>query len=133
MKLNWDDRLATAVRRRLEELLECEQHEQEDLASIARRISALPVHLGWTGVLAINEIGEVVFYNYETAAVGPETDNRWIMIAGISAAGKYPELTSILPKRPALANDCPKCSRTGRVLTIKAICGECLGLGWVPC
>jgi hypothetical protein len=73
----------------------------------------------------------VLFYDEQSEQVRPETDDRWIIAAALSAVEKYPELRVILPQQPSTAATCATCSGTGRLLDTSVHCGTCFGLGWV--
>jgi hypothetical protein len=131
MKLNWNTAVSALVRARLEALPGSEQEGTDNQRRAARATEALPVYSGWTGDLCLTTEGAVLFHDYESEQVGPETDDRWIIAAALSAVEKYPELRVILPQRPSTAATCAICSGTGRLLDTSVHCGTCFGLGWV--
>ncbi|HEY7914065.1 MAG TPA: hypothetical protein VIG62_19295, partial [Blastocatellia bacterium] len=65
-----------------------------------------------------------------------EEDNaRMVNVALFQGSLTYPEIKSLIPSRPADAEDCPYCS--GEVvdqnkLEQQSIICYCGGLGWVP-
>jgi hypothetical protein len=75
------------------------------------------------------------------------TDDGWCISAAVIGADKYPELSRMIPKRPAAATDCSACSGAGEFPTqmplealnsfrektgfkFRESCGKCHGLGW---
>jgi hypothetical protein len=119
------------VRARLGALLDSEQEDTDNQRRAARATNALPVYFGWTGDLCLTAEGAVLFYDEQSEQVRPETDDRWIIAAALSAVEKYPELRIILPQQPSTAATCATCSGTGRLLDTSVHCGTCFGLGWV--
>jgi hypothetical protein len=131
MKLNWNNKVSSAVSAKLDALLRTGSDE-ERTRKVARATNALPVYFDLGGALAFTPGGALLGYDWESEQVAPEKDARWLVIAAVSAAGKYPDLREMLPQRPPTAKACSLCSGTGRVFPVKAFCGSCCGLGWTP-
>jgi hypothetical protein len=129
MKLNWNDELPSSVRAKLDALLRSGSDEER---KVARATNALPVYFDLGGALAFTPGGVLLRYNWEAEQAAPEKDDRWLILAAVSAAEKYPDLRKMLPERPPTAKACSLCSGTGRVFWLKAFCGNCCGLGWMP-
>jgi hypothetical protein len=117
------------IRKRLEEYLCGPPHE---LQEFSRRHGALPVYWDMGGLLLLLPSGTII--GTDVDAIDDPTsqvEEQWQLIARVSAASKYPELSCSLPERPAEAPDCETCSGTGRFPGTKtASCGVCNGLGW---
>lgn len=98
----------------------------------------LPLYNGWTESIAIRATGEVVVW--ETEDWGRSAESDYAMFARhalVEGAKKYPELTVLIPTRPATARTCEHCGGTGYVdglphaMRDMVIC-RCAGLGWLP-
>jgi glycolate oxidase FAD binding subunit len=136
MKLNWDSNASSFIRAQVDALLRSEQFRTDDECIFARATNALPISIGFTGALGFTPDGVALFFDWESEQVRPETEARWIIMAAVSAAERYPELRGILPVRPPTAKTCTQCSGTGRMeitplIPLKPYCGDCYGLGWI--
>ena len=131
MKLNWNSRLSSYVSARLGALLRYDRVGSDEQRTLARAMNALPVYFDFSGALGFTPDGTVLHHDLESRQTTAMTDERWIVIAAVSAAEKYPDLREMLPDKPPTAKTCTLCSGTGRQLEIKAFCGNCAGLGWV--
>jgi hypothetical protein len=130
MKLNWNSKLSKCVSAKLDALLS-QQIGSASERVVARNAHALPVYFDFSGALGFTAQGLVVHYDLESEQTTRIADDRWLIIAAVSAAEKFPELQGILPDKPPTATTCPFCSGTGRQLQVNAFCGNCSGLGWV--
>jgi hypothetical protein len=57
-------------------------------------------------------------------------DATWVLPALVTGAKRYPELSVLLPQRPANAIDCA-CRDHPLLASGKVLCGRCGGLGWL--
>jgi hypothetical protein len=130
MKLNWNAQVSAFVRARLDALLGSDEAGSEDECRAARTTNALPVYFDMGGVLAFTPEGVVLSCDWESKQVRPETDEKWIIAAALSAAERYPELGRLVPGKPPAAKTCEACSGTGRMLQTRVLCRQCSGLGW---
>jgi hypothetical protein len=114
--------------------------EPLDLRKVALDLHILPMLLDMGGCYALRPNGEIVSFAWnEPYDLEIENDvltrNR-VLFRG---SKKYPELTDLVPGRPADAPDCPRCHGTGIVpcmleigLDPEILLCYCGGLGWVP-
>jgi hypothetical protein len=134
MRLNWNGKVSSFINASLQAWLRGDVACTDDEGEVARAANALLVYRDMGGGLGFTPDGTVLFYDFESGQVRPVIDEKWIVIAAVSATEKYPELREILPVRPPTATRCVVCSGVGRlVLTPKCElpCGKCFGLGWV--
>jgi hypothetical protein len=99
------------------------------LIEAANATGGLPVVLYIGGALVISTACDVVLYDWETHAISPATVHER-RIAFIKAARRFPELVSLMPKRPDSVKTCPQCEGTGLILG-RFDCGRCDALGWI--
>jgi tetratricopeptide (TPR) repeat protein len=128
-KLNWEDGLSELVVARLRSLLS-DRSAAPLIREAAKITNALPVYGDLGGILCISRDGRVLCLD-NSGLVTVVTDDFWRIVAAVSAAEKYPELSAILPERPPGAKPCSDCSGFGKFMTSRAFCGKCRGLGWV--
>jgi hypothetical protein len=101
------------------------------LTQIADHHSALPVYMDMGGTLFLTLDGDVLSLHHDDGDIPtPELEPGWRIIAAVAASEKYPELSPLVPERPASATDCSACGGTGRVTRHDIRCGECFSLGW---
>jgi len=132
--LKWRELDSSSIVARLNALLRSEQIASDNERMVARATNALPVYFDMSGALSITADGSVLFFDWESEEIRPIKDERWIMIAAVSAAEKYPDLRGLIPDRPPTAKTCPLCAGSGiQSLTPRheTFCGQCCGLGWV--
>ena len=97
-------------------------------------LGALPIPWAWEGCFGVRPNGEVVYVDEDgkptlLESIGYVRENT--MATLVYAAKRNPDLMCLLPQRPAGARSCSTCRGTGTVTKVEALCGECLGLGWV--
>jgi hypothetical protein len=80
------------------------------------------------GCLLITDQGDVLEYLFEDAAVNVVSDERWIRLARVAAAEKYPQLAIL---KPTDGNPCTVCGGTGRLGEMQARCATCDGTGFM--
>jgi hypothetical protein len=135
MKIKWSVTISTFISTTLEAVLRGERAASDDELKVARASNALPVYIDFGGALAFTAEGSVLLYDWGLGQISPENDERWIIVAAVAGAEKYPELRAVLPDKPPTAMTCPLCSGRGkRSLTpiFGARCEKCFGLGWLP-
>jgi hypothetical protein len=102
---------------------------------LARRFDALPVYSDMGGALLLRPDGEVLSVLWDSESEARPAERRWRLLGLAAAAEQFPELTPLLPSRPATALSCPACRGTGRWRRAGVEpgpwCGECMGLGWL--
>jgi len=104
-------------------------------ADFAERHHAFPLYAGWTGTTYLTTSGEFWFRNceYDPPRVESDLNDSSKLVALVVAAERHPQLTALLPSRPADATICEECDGKGQI-TIgnlsNIICGRCSGLGW---
>lgn len=111
------------------------KHPTSSDADFAARHRALPLYAGWTGTTYLTASGEFWFRNCEYAPPRIENDlnDSSKIVALVVAAERYPQLASLLPKRPDLAIECDACNGRGQITVgsiSNIICGQCKALGW---
>jgi len=117
----------------IERLIEESLRSSTDLAGkIARANRVLPVYADIGGFLFLKPNGEVWSQDSESfdSALKLEESPHWCLVARLAAAERFPELSELVPVRPAEAADCSDCEGLGRVLNGLVRCGVCYGLGW---
>ena len=97
-------------------------------SEVAARFNALPLYEDIGGVLALCSDGTMMQVAPDADTAQPVTDERWITVALVAGAERYPDLRELLPQRPPNAQPCAVCRGTGRVHG--AWCGACSALGW---
>jgi len=126
--------LRDQIDRRIEEFLADEDPRFAWVRTAIRKFEFLPLYLGWVAVLGLRPDGSLVSWDNEDdpEVLKPLSDSYWGRMAICQGAKKYPELVSLLPRRPAEARDCESCKGTGQLegLPQTIICG-CGGLGWI--
>ena len=144
MKLNWNSKLSSCLTAHLDAMLRSEQ-TASDMERIVARKSICLRHRNRSQDICITCLlrswrypvispdGVVLSCDSNSEQVTPETDEKWRVIAAVSAVQKYPDLREMLPDKPPTAKSCSMCSGAGKVRLVKeyyAICGNCSGLGW---
>jgi hypothetical protein len=122
---------------RLQEYLSDPDHDALNLRQLAARFEALPLCVDWEKCWALRPDGQVVVFAHESGDpnLRTEDDARMINVALFQGSLTYPEIQSLVPARPADADDCPFCDATGlktERLEGQTIICYCGGLGWVP-
>jgi hypothetical protein len=121
---------AKAIAKRLAEYVS-NPNDPWGLSQIAKRHRALPVYLDMGGALFLTLEGDVLRLNHDDGDIPtPELETGWRIVAALAASEKYPELSSLVPPRPASATDCSVCGGTGRITRHNLRCGACFSLGW---
>src|SRR5438552_2265797 len=93
-----------------------DEMEPEYLRLHVSRHLALPILIDWTGFWGLRANGEIWLIDTEEGQEPVvEIDERHQRIALFQGARKYPELSTLIPKRTAEAKDCPHCGGTGRI------------------
>ena len=106
----------------------------DDCERALLEMGALPIPWAWVGCFGIRPNGEVVYVDDDGKVNTRElADNPSFAIATlVYAARRNPALSSLLPFKPVSALACAVCSGTGSAPpTANALCGECMGLGWM--
>lgn len=106
----------------------------EDLRLLAKRHAALPVTLDVGGALLLRHDGEILEHAWDSPSpLEVSKDAVLRRAAVVAAADKYPQLSALVPDRPAGAADCLQCGGTGKLVTAVGSfrCGQCGGFGWL--
>lgn len=121
-----------AVERRIQDVLADGDPRFEWLRAAVREHGFLPLHIGWVTVLGLRPDGSWVRWDHEETpgTLRPFSDPYWERIALCNGAESYPELETLLPRRPTHAHDCRACSGTGLFAGAPITCA-CGGLGWM--
>lgn len=114
----------------------CDDAEPDYLKIQALRHTVLPLFVDWTGFWGISPDGSILLVDTEDGAPPTlENDARVQRMALFRGAEKYPEIQTLVPRRPESARDCPNCEGRGVINlpgigpdTIVCYCG---GLGWL--
>lgn len=104
-----------------------------DLRNVAREKQFLPVVYDMGGFLVILMTGQIGWIDITPPhAWKEESDPKIIRMVNFAASEKYPELSSLKPKRPQNALDCTHCAGKGKSdhLSNAYVCA-CGGLGWL--
>jgi hypothetical protein len=105
------------------------------LAPYVREHGALPLYSSWTETLGITPDGVLLSWSTEGEWPGtrPLEAFTWAALALVRGAQHYPELQSLVPRRPDASRICENCGGTGTAIAampeIDCVCGN---LGWVP-
>ena len=123
------------IQNRIDELMASCDNDPADLRGVARRLQALPIFPDISGCLALRPDGSLVFCEWDTWKCSEEIELEFRLAGLVRGSEKYPELKSLLPKRPEAANDCEGCKGSGRFMLEGQVlknmfCGKCSGLGW---
>lgn len=97
-------------------------------------LEALPIPWAWEGCCGIRASGEVVYVDDDgnqvpLDAMGDPRESTFPTL--IYAAERNPDLACLLPERPESATSCEACKGSGRFRDTRALCYDCLGLGWI--
>jgi hypothetical protein len=128
-----EGKLHAALASTIRELIERVTNGQcgEAFARAAHKYNALPLAEGWFAWALITEQGEVL-EGSEDGSVSPAVEPLRTMFL-VAGAERFPELTGLLPVRPAASIDCTRCEGTGRMQhgSGRIRCQDCRSLGWV--
>jgi hypothetical protein len=128
MVRGWQPEHSIAVARCLSRL-RSDSSPHDHVREVAERTGCLPIYSGWVSTLLLSPAGELLSFDLESGRVSGLKDTTWESVALACMARDFPELSSLLPTRPANATDCLACRGIGFVLS-RAVCGECSGMGW---
>jgi hypothetical protein len=111
-----------------------------DMRKLASELNLLPMLFDMGGYYGIRPNGETLSFAWdEPHDLRAENDPRICNLVLLQGAKKYPELSVLIPSRPADAEDCPHCNGTGieRYVAEHGLNPEvnicyCGGLGWLP-
>lgn len=116
----------------------CRESSKEPpyLKDLAKQHNVLPLYVDWSAFLGLRPDGEILVVPLEEEGdPKPENNDRLRRMALYRGSKKYPELSSLVPKKPIGALACPHCEGCGRINipgvepdTIICYCG---GLGWL--
>jgi hypothetical protein len=129
--------VAEFIRERIEKFDIEAPRELQWQAGYVREHQALPLYLGWTETLGIRADGLLIRWSTENEWPGVREfgDSTWVNIALVQGAIRFPQLQSLIPKRPATATTCETCQGTGKLGLppeyADVIC-KCGGIGWIP-
>ena len=131
--------LATFISERIQRFADEAPEERRWLLPYVQGHQGLPLYLGWTGTLAIRATGELIDWSTEDEWPGAREfdDATWVQLALVEGAKTYPQLSALIPEKPASARTCEHCEGTGRPTGLpdtgfeNVIC-RCAGLGWLP-
>ena len=97
-------------------------------------VSTLMADMG--GLVGLHHDGTLLELAWDSSEPRPVTSHRWADLALLRAVQRYPELSSVLPRRTAGAAECTQCQGTGTpssgagpLAGTTCVCG---GLGWTP-
>jgi hypothetical protein len=121
-----------AVEQRIRDVLADADPRFAWLRAAVRQHGFLPLHIGWVTVLGLRPDGSWVRWDHEDApgAIKPFSDPYWERMALCAGAENYPELETLVPRRPLHARDCGACAGTGMFIGAPITCA-CGGLGWL--
>ena len=129
--------LMEQIATRLKDYVADSSHDALNLRELAARYEALPLCIDWERCWALQLDGRVVVFSHESEdpCLREEDDPRLRNVALFQGSITYPEISSLVPARPAEARDCPYCAEKGigrECLEQHNIVCYCGGLGWVP-
>jgi hypothetical protein len=124
----WTDELRKTVQLLIAQGLRDGAFEKAE-AEASMATGALPVYCDMGGCLLIRPDSSIFLFDWEHQAAAPERDPKWLRMAAVRVARRYPALAVLAPQRPADARACSACSGTGLLMGVT--CGECVGTGWV--
>lgn len=125
--MNWTTKESDAVKRLVSIVASSDSGPAGDAA---RATGALPVHCDMGGCLLLGHDGSVRRLDFESGSVVLEPLQKWVLLARVKAARKFPELVHLMPHRPEGAELCPSCNGTGIILG-HLDCATCSSLGFV--
>ena len=105
---------------------------------IVAELGVLPLTCDWAGCHALRPDGVIIVFQTEYPDDWRiEEDPRLQNMAIFQGSLKYPELKELVPSKPANAQPCKECGRTGihpinAQIEVKCILCYCGGLGWTP-
>jgi hypothetical protein len=97
----------------------------------------LPLFLDWVGFIGLREDGELLFVSWDPPHDGEIVQEAHLRrTALVAGAEKYPELSTLIPRRPSEAELCTFCGGSGRPILLGGVVPEnvrcvCGGLGWL--
>jgi hypothetical protein len=112
----------------------------EEARKACTTVRAIPLFLDWSACMALRPEGEIIWIDYEEPhPVRPVEDERERNIGLFQGTLRHPDLSFLVPPRPADAIDCPHCQSTGKVSppsgcepsADRLVC-YCGGNGWLP-
>ena len=121
------------IERRIQEFLADSDPRFDWVKAAVRKHGFLPLYLGWVAAIGLRSDGSFVRWDHEDdrEVVKPLSDRYLERMALCQGAKKYPELASLIPRRPAQAQDCESCKGTGQIAGLPQIICGCGGLGWI--
>lgn len=96
-----------------------------NVRTLAAELNFLPIAFEWGSCWGIRPDGEIVVLDFNQAEpyqLETENEPRIRRMVFFQGAKKYPELSELVPDRPADAVDCGNCSGTG-IEPINQKCG----------
>jgi hypothetical protein len=125
-------RLEQAIANRIDQVLADNDPKLEWVRGAVRQHGFLPLYLGWVAVLGIRPDGSFVRWGCEGPNQVEEVPQPfWQRMALSQGVKKYPELRTLLPNRPSIANTCDACSGTGEIRGAPGVVCKCGGTGWL--
>lgn len=121
------------IERRMREFLNETDPRYDWVRSAVRTFGFLPLYLGWVAVLGIRPDGSFVRWDNEDDPenIHPLAEPFLRRLALHEGAKRYPELSPLIPLRPANATDCAMCKGAGSIAGLPQTICECGGYGWV--
>lgn len=105
------------------------------MRTVAAEMQVLPLMLDMGGCYALRQDGTVISFSWDDSHDHRvERDARIIRIALFQGSLKYPEISELVPKRPANAENCRHCpgaEKMSEIPTLAAFVCYCGGLGWL--
>lgn len=125
--------LESLVRSQISTFLSSEDLRLRWMVPGVMRHQFLPLYVGWNAVFGLRPGGSLVRWNFELDPdhVAELLSPFWRRMALFQGAKQYPELTTLLPARPADAATCRLCNGAGEIVGRDDLVCECGGAGWI--
>jgi len=127
--------LASQIEARLSDYIRS-PNTPTDLRGLAQTLGALPIYADLGGCLLIRPNCELLEVEWDDDSEPTNLiEPRERSVALVLGAEKYPELSALLPPRPADVRDCVHCGGKGRIhlpeIDAPPLCGPCGARGWI--
>ncbi|MEM8532055.1 MAG: hypothetical protein AAGF95_14515 [Chloroflexota bacterium] len=141
MHVTPSDELVTRLSNHLHAYLRANPPDPKRWDSYAHQLEAFPIGADIYAAWFVRPSGEVlvwIFLSEDEEDIRPEP-HAWVRYFVIrEGAEQFPDLSELLPPRPAESKDCPDCQGTGTIWIASSAgrkaprpCRPCDSLGWL--
>jgi hypothetical protein len=125
----WNDKHTRLIEKLRQELTDENRDLGDATLACALATNGFPVGSDFDVIYVIRTDGVILSWGLDDSMVREIHDPDWKLYALTQASKHYPELSTLLPTRPAEALSCNACEGTG-TLRGWLSCKPCSGLGW---